>query len=131
MKNLVLLLFVTLSSVVFSQPDLDSLNKLPFNIVTNPTTFNDLSSFDLNKIYNLESFSNLLSERYGCFVSCDEFAGTQGFNDIVVILRPNDGDVYECSLYTMLSITENLFKKDILLENVNLYYEICRTTSEN
>lgn len=38
MKKLVVVLAVAFSGIVFAQPDLDSLNKLPFNVVTCPTT---------------------------------------------------------------------------------------------
>lgn len=130
MKNLIVVLAVAVSGVVFAQPDIDSLNKLPFNVVTCPTTKSDLKSFDLNKIYDLNEFGKLLSERYNCFVECDQFTDTQGFNDVVIYLRPTNSKVLECSVYTLLSITENLFKRGILLENVDLYYEICKSTSD-
>jgi hypothetical protein len=130
MKKLVLVLAIAFSGVLNAQPNLDSLNKLPFNVVTCPTTNDDLKSFDLNKIYDLDNLSELLSIRYGCVVGCEHFVNTQGFNDVFIFLRPADSDVYECSVYTLLSITENLFKRGILLENVNLYYEICKSTSE-
>ena len=129
MKNLVLVLFVSSITLSFSQPDLDSLSKLPFYHC--PTTYYDLSSFDLNKVYNLNSFSELLSIRYGCVVGCEEFLNLDGYTDVGIFLRPTDSEMYECSVMTTLSIAENLFKRGILLENVNLYYEICRTTSEN
>lgn len=130
MKNLIVVLAVAVSGVVFAQPDIDSLNKLPFNVVTCPTTKSDLKSFDLNKIYDLNEFGKLLSKRYGCFVECDQFVDTQGFNDVVIYLRPTNSIVHECSVYTLLSITENLFKRGILLENLDLYYEICKSTAD-
>jgi hypothetical protein len=133
MKNLVLALFVTLSSVVFSQPDLDSLGKLPF--YNNPTTVHDLSSFDLTKVYDLDNFSELLEIRYGCVVSCEHFFErddpTGNFIDVFIYLRPTDSEMCECGVFTSLAVVEKLFKQGILLEYVNLYYEICRTTSEN
>lgn len=129
MKNLIVVLAVAFVGILNAQSDLDSLNKLPFNTVANPTTTEDLNTFDLNQIYNLDDFSKLLSERYSCFVGVDQFVDTQGFLDIVIYLRPTNSDVYECSVYTLLSVTENLFKRGILLENLNLYTKICQTTS--
>jgi hypothetical protein len=131
MKNLVLALFVAISGISFSQPNRDSLNKLPFNVVTNPTTFYDLSSFDLNVIYNLEVFSQSLSERYGCYVWCDDFIDMYGFKDIIVFLSPLGSEGDERTIITSLSTAENLYKRGILLENVILYYEIYDRTSEN
>ena len=132
MKNLVLVLFVTLSSVVFSQPDLDSLNKLPFYHC--PITFNNLKSFHLKKMKksDFKSFSELLSERYGCYVWCEDFIDMYGFKDVELLLSPSESEVGECSITNItLSVAENLYRRGILLENVNLYYEICKTTSEN
>jgi hypothetical protein len=129
MKKLVVVLAVAFSGIVFAQPDLDSLNKLPFNVVTCPTTKSDLKSFDLNKIYDLNEFGKLLSERYGCFVECDQFIDINGFTDITIYLRPIESTIFECTIVTVLSIAENLFNRGILVENVNLYYEICNSTS--
>jgi hypothetical protein len=128
MRKLVLVLSVAFIGVLNAQPDLDSLSKLPFYHC--PTTKNDLKSFDLIEVESLERFGELLSIRYGCYVGCDQFVDIDGFTDVAIFLRPTDIEVYECSVMTLLSITENLFKRGILLENVNLYYEICTTTSE-
>ena len=132
MKNLVLVLFVTLSSVVFSQPNYDSLNKLPFNSVTCPTTKEDLYGLDVVYSFeSLEGLSDILSLRYGYYVECDRFVDVNGFTDVVIYLRLLKSEDYKCCIMTLLSITENLCKRGILHENIDLYYKIYTTTSEN
>jgi hypothetical protein len=127
MKKLVLVLAVVFSGFINAQPDLDSLSKLPFyNCIT---TKEDLKAFDFKKVYDLDNFSELLSIRYGCVVVCDHFLDMNDYTDVAIYLRPFGSDMYECSVMTLLSIAENFFNRGILLDNVNLYYEICKTTS--
>jgi hypothetical protein len=128
MKKLIVILSVVFNGVLNAQPNSDSLSKLPF--FNCPTTKDDLKVFNFDEVYDVEKLGEVLSERYGCEVGCENFFESDGFTDVVVYLRPFYGDMYECYLITSLSIVEKLFMEGVLLDNVKLYYDICKRTYE-
>lgn len=120
MKKILVILAVTVSGFVFGQ---DSNYISPF--YSAQTSQYDLTAFDLNSIFNLEKLDQILSERYGYRVICEDFVNNDGFADVFLSIAPYDLTNLDCTIFTNLSVIEQFYNCGTLKINIDSEIKHC------
>lgn len=126
MKKLLFILVVLFSNVIFSQ-DTNYVSVF----YSTKTSQHDLISFNLNDVFSLEKFSQILSIRYGYDVICEEFVNSNGFVDIFLSIAPHNLENLDCRIFTSLSVVEKFYKNHCLDENIEKFIIDCENTNFN